>query len=232
MNLPEVEKCPVCLNTSFNQGIVLWPGLIKEWGLNQYEVDYINQQQGMSCAQCGCNLRSMSLAAGLLSHYKYHGSFDDFCKMSQKAQTLTVLEINTASSLAGYLACFKNHKLAAYPDIDIQNMTFDDSSFDLVIHSDTMEHIPDSVRALSECYRILTPGGLLAYTIPIIYGRMTKVRDPREQSYHGSPNAGSDYLVIREYGADFWVELVQAGFSEIKLHTISELSSIAVMAVK
>lgn len=80
----------------------------------------------------------------------------------------------SASSLAGYLACFKNHKLAAYPDIDIQNMTFDDSSFDLVIHSDTMEHIPDSVRALSECYRILTREDSWHILFPLYMGERLK----------------------------------------------------------
>ena len=38
-------------------------------------------------------------------------------------------------------------------------LSFDASSFDLVVHSYTLEHVDNPVAALSECRRVLLPGG-------------------------------------------------------------------------
>lgn len=41
-----------------------------------------------------------------------------------------------------------------------------DNVFDKVILSEVLEHVPDEQRALSEIFRVLKPGGLLAITVP------------------------------------------------------------------
>ena len=63
------------------------------------------------------------------------------------------------------------HSLDCLSDIDLingslYNIPFPDSSFDKVILSEVLEHIPDDVRALREVARILKPGGLIAITVP------------------------------------------------------------------
>jgi SAM-dependent methyltransferase len=42
--------------------------------------------------------------------------------------------------------------------------------FDFVVFNDVLEHIPDVDTVLSECYRILKPGGLLIINIPLSSG--------------------------------------------------------------
>ena len=49
---------------------------------------------------------------------------------------------------------------------DATRLPFPDGTFDRVIASEVMEHIPDDVGALDELYRVLKPGGTLAVTIP------------------------------------------------------------------
>jgi ubiquinone/menaquinone biosynthesis C-methylase UbiE len=39
-------------------------------------------------------------------------------------------------------------------------MSFPDSSIDVIIHSDTLEHVPDSKAALKECLRVLKPAAI------------------------------------------------------------------------
>jgi ubiquinone/menaquinone biosynthesis C-methylase UbiE len=49
---------------------------------------------------------------------------------------------------------------------DIQHIQAADSSFDLVISCETIEHVPDPRKALGELARVLRPGGWLMLTFP------------------------------------------------------------------
>jgi len=49
---------------------------------------------------------------------------------------------------------------------DILNLPFADASFDLVICSEVMEHIPDHERAADELLRVLKPGRDLVVSVP------------------------------------------------------------------
>lgn len=226
-------QCPVCLNGSFGQFTILKDRLIAEWELIPFEVDYINKQQGFHCDACFCNLRSMTLASAIMKEYNYKGSFKMF-PYSRIGKRLKLLEVNEAGGLHSTLALFKNYTLAKYPAVDLQCLPYSRDSFDLIVHSDTLEHVENSFSGLKECYRVLKPGGKLFYTIPIIYGRLTRSRGLLTDSYHGSQGEeqGSDYIVRTEYGADFWVEVVKAGFTKITLTSLNDLSSIAICTEK
>ncbi len=49
---------------------------------------------------------------------------------------------------------------------DATALPFDDATFDVVITSEVLEHIPDDTGALAELTRVLRPGGVLAATVP------------------------------------------------------------------
>ncbi len=48
----------------------------------------------------------------------------------------------------------------------ITAMSFDNASFDCVLCSEVLEHIPDDAQAVSELRRVLKPGGVLVVTVP------------------------------------------------------------------
>jgi ubiquinone/menaquinone biosynthesis C-methylase UbiE len=54
-------------------------------------------------------------------------------------------------------------------------LPLDDSSFDLVLCADTLEHVRDLQLFLSEARRVLRPGGRLAVATPA-HGRLTALR--------------------------------------------------------
>ncbi len=95
---------------------------------------------------------------------------------------------------------------------DMTCLTFPDSSFDLVLHSDTIEHILDYEKALSEAHRVLKPGGIQIYTVPLLHKRRTRQRisvdvsgrrtDLLPPSGHGSEG---EYPVVWEFGGDFLI---------------------------
>jgi SAM-dependent methyltransferase len=147
------------------------------------------------------------------------------------ARGLRVLEINEAGTLTPHLAALPGHMLVRYPEVDMHRLPYADRSFDIVVHSDTLEHVPNPIHALAECRRVLAPGGVLCFTVPHIVGRLTRSRQGLAPSYHGArEDCRDDHLVWTEYGADSWCHVAQAGFSEISLHVLDYPSAIAMSA--
>ena len=48
----------------------------------------------------------------------------------------------------------------------ILDMPYEDGTFDVVLASEILEHVPEDVTAIRELTRILAPGGMLAVTVP------------------------------------------------------------------
>ena len=210
--------CTICGGKEFSFQPVLWPGLIQEWELGENEVDYINRQQGHSCRGCGSSMRVRVLALAILSGLAEDGTFADFIQ-SSTSQQIKILEINEAGTLHEFLKGHPGHKLVEYPEYDMMSLKLPDHHFDLVIHSDTLEHISDPLKGLKECCRVLKEGGKLFYTIPVIVDRRTRSRKGMPPSYHGSPDCrAADYLVHTEFGSDAWKLVFEAGFKRLRIH--------------
>ena len=105
--------------------------------------------------------------------------------------------------------------------------------YDLVIHSDTLEHVADPVVGLAECCRVLRPGGACCFTVPIIIGRLSRSRNGLPPSYHGSPGEFlTDFIVQTEYGADAWVQVLRAGFAECRITSVRPPAAHALTGIK
>jgi len=228
-----LEICPVCGENQFTVQPVLWQALIAEWELSSDEVDYVNLQQGFTCSACNNNLRSMTLAAAVTRAFAFEGCFKDFCTMNTEIRQLAVVEINPAGNLTPFLQLLPMHALHSSPELDLQRLNFQAASIDLLIHSDTLEHVPDPLLALRESWRVLKPGGHLFYTVPIIKDRLTRTRQGLPPSYHGAPETfHDDFKVETEYGADFWCELFEAGFREVTIRSLIVPASLAIDATR
>ncbi len=198
-----LEVCPACGGRQFTAETILWPELLDDWKLSPGEVDYINLQQGFSCVSCKNNLRSMTLAAAVTRAFGFDGSLEHLCARNSAIRQLTVIEMNPAGNLSSFLRLLPRHALHSFPQTDMRQMSFASASIDIIIHSDTLEHVSDSRAALRESHRVLKPGGRLFYTVPIVVGRLTRTRQGLPPSYHGNPNTSpDDFKVETEYGAD------------------------------
>uniref|UniRef100_Q3ASK9 Methyltransferase type 11 domain-containing protein n=1 Tax=Chlorobium chlorochromatii (strain CaD3) TaxID=340177 RepID=Q3ASK9_CHLCH len=227
-----MQYCHVCGGTLFNVKAILWDELIKDWQLSPKEVNYINQQQGGRCSKCLCSIRSIVLAKAITNSLGYKGVLINLLK-SSFVNDLSILEINQAGNLSRYLRLFKNYTFGAYPDVDMHNLPYKNNTFDLIVHSDTLEHVANPIHALSECYRVLKPNGFLCYTVPIIIGRLSRNRSGLKKSYHGTPNAiPDDYVVCTEFGADAWTFLLEAGFDSLSMYSFHYPAGIALAAKK
>ena len=223
-------ECPVCGGEAFAQSPVLWPELINAWQLSNNEVAYVNRQQGFHCMQCFNNLRAMALAAAILREYRFQGTLNQFCEAHGE---LVVFEINRAGNLTHFLEKLPAHRLIEYPQFDMLDLKIDSQSADLIVHSDTLEHIPNPARALSECLRVLRDNGRCIFTIPIIVGRMSRSRSGLSSSYHGQSGINADdQLVSTEFGADAWKFVLRAGFSSCEIFSFEYPAALALIAKK
>jgi len=110
---------------------------------------------------------------------------------------------------------------------DVQRLTFDDASFDLVTSTEVFEHVVDDAAGFSEVRRVLRPGGKFIFTAciggapqtieraRIVDGKTVHLLEPE---YHGDPFLdGEHVLCMRNYGEDIVQKLRDAGFSRAKL---------------
>ena len=135
---------------------------------------------------------------------------------------LDVLHVNQVNGLVSYLRTARSTVETLYrPELDsvpgvepmhadVENLPFDDGRFDLVVHSETLEHVFDPDLAMREIRRVLRPGGRQVYTVPLVPGRRSRQRMRRgsggepvhllEPSFHGLEG---EYPVVWELGDDF-----------------------------
>ncbi|WP_020574383.1 class I SAM-dependent methyltransferase [Actinopolymorpha alba] len=223
-------RCPCCGGWEFSQPPVLWPKLIEEWQLTEEEVRYIDRQQGMRCMRCRMTLRSLALAHAITTLYGPPRLFPFFMV---RHPLLRVLEVNAAGNLHHALRFLPRTVSTNYPEVDMMELPFRDASFDLVVHSDTLEHVPDPVRGLRECFRVLKPRRWVCFTIPVVVGRLTRSRTGKPPSFHGSPPNGTpDCLVQTEYGADMWTHLMEAGARECRIISLEYPAALAIAGRK
>lgn len=91
---------------------------------------------------------------------------------------------------------------------DLQSLSFSDASFDIVMTSEVLEHVPDAERAEREIVRVLRRGGKYVFTVPLdAYGDRDTILAERladgsirfhgEPVYHGDPIRAGGILAYR-----------------------------------
>lgn len=222
--------CSICGSTGFTPQKVLWPELIAAWQLTAEEAAYINDQQGCTCDSCGSNLRMVALGTALRDAWSTALTIRSYVSQIE-ARRVRILDLNGAGPLSDALAELPNYVRADFPQVDMQALPYANDSFDIVMHSDTLEHIERPILALEECKRVLVQNGRLCMTIPIIVGRMSRSRAGLAKSHHGDPKTtGDDFIVHTEFGADAWTYLARAGFTRIMLNHVQFPAGVAISA--
>lgn len=97
--------------------------------------------------------------------------------------------------------------------LDVQNIPFDENTFDVVICNHVLEHVEDDKQAMEELFRITKKGGCAIIYVPIDFSRETTYEDPgiitptdREKHFRQKDH-------LRLYGKDFPKKLEESGFT-------------------
>lgn len=195
--------------------------LAQQWNLTSEQRQLMSARESMFCVFCGCSyrLRILARAIKIWANSTKPSLYESI--ESNYFNKLDIAEINSCGVLHDILKMAPKLRYSEYgskiktvPDEDLLSLTYADNSFDLVITSDTLEHVPDPERALQEIFRILKPRGAYIMSVPVVLTRNSLRRAhisgsntsyDLKKSFHGSGEP--DYLVWNEFGYDL-IDLV------------------------
>ncbi|QQA44843.1 class I SAM-dependent methyltransferase [Pelagovum pacificum] len=85
-----------------------------------------------------------------------------FAVYDQLGASATGVDADTSALAAARAA----HPTSTFRQVQAECLPFDDNSFDVIVMSEVLEHMPDPALGLSEAARVLVPDGLLLATVP------------------------------------------------------------------
>jgi len=189
--------------------------------------DPVRPRESFQCPSCRSNSRQRTMAlfvGGVLGAWQPMVSW-------QADKNVRIFESSGFGGYPRYLAeKFTYYNTKFDPDVtskggydntkyaDVQHMSYEDGTFDMVLSSDVLEHVRDYMKALHETRRVLKDGGVLLLQVPYDHNRpetffRVEVEGDKdiflsEPYYHAE-----HYLVYRDYGRDLLTWLKDAGFS-------------------
>jgi SAM-dependent methyltransferase len=227
---------------------IIWDDLSNEWNLSHDFRRMMDRREGTICAFCKTPSRTRHLAAALLDELATTKDlrFDTMREFAKTAPAdLRIAEINQVPGVHKFLIQLPGTIYSEFGGAnseDLMALTYVDETFDYVLTSDTLEHVPDFDRALSEIHRVLRPGGAHIFTIPVIWERSTRQRASLANgqvihhlppSYHGTPKTtGGDLLVFNEFGGDVVPRIEGAGFQVTLYRSATNSAVITILARK
>ncbi len=200
-------------------------------------------RETLQCNHCVASMRQRSLAAALLDCLNDRWDTDLQSVADLAAHGLGGLRLlNTDNFSAmtqlllgveGYSRCsylperaFGLPLAPGYSNQDLQRLSFADSSFDLLLTSDVMEHVRDCDSAHREIYRVLAPGGIYIFNVPCDMHMeedicLVDTTTPEDvflcrPQYHGDP-LSDGVLAYRVFGRSLIAALESIGF-EVQFH--------------
>ncbi|MFC2117244.1 class I SAM-dependent methyltransferase [Bacteroidota bacterium] len=107
--------------------------------------------------------------------------------------------------------------------LDIQDIPYEDCSFNVIICNHVLEHVEDDKKAMSELFRTLKKDGFALLQVPIDFNREityedSSITDPVEREIHFLQK---DHF--RLYGLDYPEKLEKSGFFVEQIDMINEL---------
>lgn len=196
-------------------------------------------RESVPCLRCKSVNRQRQLATVLLEYARTTSRDTRWLSIGDIARDTTVWCAESTRALHGHLArrLGSNYTASEYLSaeltsgdlrdgvlhVDMQHTHFDGESFDFILSSEVLEHVPDPLGALEESYRILKPGGCHIFTAPFYQHRFTnehrafvdaegRVTHLRRPWYHVDLLHGEGILVYNVFAPELMCQLEKIGF--------------------
>lgn len=198
--------------------------------------EWVNLRECFTCSKCGFIARHR-LYYDVLMSYASEEIQDSKILLFEHVTPFAKMMANRYSSVVTCEFLSPEYKSGTAHDVngdsilhqDMQAMSFPDSSFDILLHSDVLEHVPDYRKGLEECRRVLKPEGLLCFACPLYDVYRTKVRAEMidgklvhhmQPEYHGNPLTPEGSLAFVSLGWDMVNTLQDLEFSDINMNVM------------
>jgi len=104
---------------------------------------------------------------------------------------------------------------AFWVDVDVEPLPFENSSFDVVVFSEVMEHVRFPQKSLSEIVRVLQKNGRLIGSVPNSFRLRNRLRFFAGKSFE------SDHTHLRSYSHSLLRNELSKHFNGIEIHPVS-----------
>ena len=195
---------------------------------NHLQLRLNTDEMGVRCLRCGASPVTQSIVDRIRAEHA-------------DVSALSVYELSSRGALVDWLAARAGSLTTSeyLPEItpgsfhqgvrceDVQRLTFADALFDLCTSTEVFEHVSDDHAGFAQVRRVLRPGGMFIFTVPlsgsdhtveracVVDGQLTHLLEPE---YHGDPfSPGRRVLCMRNYGSDIVERLRHAGFLRARL---------------
>lgn len=223
----EHGTCEVCgqLARFLYSSWAMPPGLARAFRSKEVR-DAYRRRESMWCASCGASARERGLWQVILEHYAADARSTRELVEEAGFASLRIAEINRLNAGHHFLERVSRVVYSQYPDEDIQALSYASGSFDLVITSETLEHVPDYRLALLETRRVLTDGGRHIFTVPLRPDLpASQDRTHMAPIHHGVPpgplallrRPTDDMLARHDFAWDLIDVVADSGF-DVELH--------------
>lgn len=243
LSIDEYGKCSVCgCYTKFwyNKIIDENSFITVSCGFDKYFTEVINITNSLHCRSCSSKYRVRCAADSLLKNLsgKYYKSIRELIR-DLGSSNLKILETASTDGIFSNFADNKNIIKSEYYDDtprgeykngvrseDLQNLTFENDSFNIITVLDVFEHLSDPEKAFSEIHRTLKPNGIAVISVPID-DRIEKttrfaeiaggeINYFREPAYHSDRLREKGALVFTEFGMDIEKNIKALGYNAVQ----------------
>ena len=199
--------------------------ITRNWSQSQQFLQTLLERENYICAYCLANYRMRVLANTILKLIGVSYT-RELLQILKKHKNFSIYETANHSIFRAHeFRTLSNYVVSEYYDDsplgsningirneNLEQLSFQDNFFDVIITSDVLEHVSDLDKALSEIKRVLKPGGYHIFTIPADYkmNRTTEratiknglIINLSEPVMHGDTVRNNGILAFRDFGKD------------------------------
>ncbi|WP_413436908.1 class I SAM-dependent methyltransferase [Sulfuriferula sp. GW1] len=216
-----------------------WADIPYKWRFSKGECPLCNKSVFLSfrrdpfmtrCLKCRTNITNLALITAIKKFFKAPYTGKSAYELSSYGCTLAWLRSHWPTVVASEY--FPGKKPGSVIDgvlnQDVQQLTFENESFDLVTSNQVFEHVPDDILGYAECFRVLRQDGALIFSVPLYdtdrtariafldQGNIVFCGNPE---YHDSRLAGANSVPVfwRHSSRDIVERVKTAGFRKVEL---------------